>query len=76
MMIITTVLTKTIWIYGTANIGRSGIVTTTKIANHIANALNILFFWIADCPFIEGAIGVGFDNCSPPTMDMHSLSIV
>jgi hypothetical protein len=74
-MIVATVLTQTIRIYSTANIRRSGIVTTTKIANDIADTLDVSLLWIADSSFREGATGMGIDDRPPPTVN-GSLSML
>ena len=59
-LIVTTILTQSIWIDRTANVGRSRIVGTTEIANHNPNPFHILLLRIFSDAFIKPAIKVKF----------------
>lgn len=64
LVIVATILTKTVWIYSTANVGRSSVVATTQIANYIADTFDVLLFGISSYPLVS-SIGGRFCCCQP-----------
>jgi hypothetical protein len=75
-LIVLTVLTQTIWIHSTADIGRSSIVTATQIANYIADSLDVLLFRISGHPLVKSAVGARLCHCQSPTASAQPLAVV
>jgi hypothetical protein len=75
LMVMATILTQPIWIDSTSNIWRSGVVTATQIANHIADPLNVLLFGIAIHALVKAAIGARLGHRQPPAARAQSLTI-
>jgi hypothetical protein len=74
-MIVPTILTKTVRIYRTTNVGRARIEAASEIANDIAHSFNILLLWISAHPLVKATAGVGLNHRQPPTVRSQSLTI-
>ncbi len=68
-----TILTQPIGIDSTPDIGRSGIVSASQVANYIADTLDVLLFGISSHSLIKSAIGARFGHRQPPTASAESL---